>query len=272
MSEVAAILSKPLCTLAFCWRLDRRDGVTLGLTSHDRPLRIGSLVYAATPGMVPSAIRQTGTLDASIMDVEGALSSASISAQDLAHGRWDGASVVLYLTEWAEPGTLWFELARGALGPVRQKNGAFVAALNGSKGLFDAAIVPVTSPTCRATLGDAHCRVDMATRRQIVRIDAVEGDQVLIAGFEGASFVDGRLRWLGGPRCGLWEGIIGAEPELLLLEEPPSAPIPAGTLALLQQGCDKRMASCSDRFGNAPNFRGEPYLPGNDLLTRYPGA
>ncbi|MEO0871962.1 MAG: phage BR0599 family protein, partial [Pseudomonadota bacterium] len=24
-----------------------------------------------------------------------------------------------------------------------------------------------------------------------------------------------------------------------------------------------------DRFGNAHNFRGEPFLPGNDLLARY---
>lgn len=268
----ADILSKPLCTLAFCWRLDRRDGVTLGLTSHDRPLRIGNFDYAATPGMVPSAIRQTGTLEAAIMDVEGALSSASISAQDLADGRWDGASVVLHLTEWAEPGVLWLELARGALGPVRQKDGAFVAALNGGKAVLGGAIVPATSPTCRATLGDARCRVDLATRRRIVRVDGLTGDGVAVAGLDGAPFVDGRLRWLGGPRCGLWEGIIGAEPGLLLLEEPPGVAIAAGTLALIEQGCDKRIATCSSRFGNAANFRGEPYLPGNDLLTRYPGA
>jgi uncharacterized phage protein (TIGR02218 family) len=265
-------LSKPLCTLAFCWRLDRRDGVSLGLTSHDRDLRVASFDYAATPGMLPSAIRQTGTLDAGIMDVEGALSSASISERDLAEGRWDGASVVLHLTEWEEPGALWLEMARGTLGPVRQRNGAFVATLNGAKAVFGGAIVPATSPTCRAVLGDALCRVDMGLRRQVVRVASVTGDAVAVAGLDGAPFVDGRLRWLGGPRCGLWEGVIGAEPGVLLLEEPPGAVIPAGTLALLEQGCDKRIATCAGRFGNAINFRGEPYLPGNDLLTRYPGA
>jgi hypothetical protein len=31
------------------------------------------------------------------------------------------------------------------------------------------------------------------------------------------------------------------------------------------------LATCGGRFGNALNFRGEPYLPGIDLLTRYPG-
>ena len=47
---------------------------------------------------------------------------------------------------------------------------------------------------------------------------------------------------------------------------------PDGTLIELIEGCDKRFETCRDRFANALNFRGEPHLPGIDLLTRYPGA
>jgi uncharacterized protein len=32
---------------------------------------------------------------------------------------------------------------------------------------------------------------------------------------------------------------------------------------------DQRFSTCVSRFANALNFRGEPHLPGNDLLTRY---
>ncbi|MCU0890414.1 MAG: phage BR0599 family protein, partial [Sandarakinorhabdus sp.] len=42
-----------------------------------------------------------------------------------------------------------------------------------------------------------------------------------------------------------------------------------GTRVLLREGCDKRFATCRDRFGNGLNFRGEPHVPGGDLLTRY---
>jgi len=45
-----------------------------------------------------------------------------------------------------------------------------------------------------------------------------------------------------------------------------------GDRIALRHGCDKSFATCVSRFGNAENFRGEPHLPGNDLLTRYPGA
>ncbi len=43
-----------------------------------------------------------------------------------------------------------------------------------------------------------------------------------------------------------------------------------GTRVLVREGCDRTLATCAARFANAANFRGEPFLPGNDLLTRYP--
>ena len=42
-----------------------------------------------------------------------------------------------------------------------------------------------------------------------------------------------------------------------------------GVRVQLREGCDHTIATCSARFGNAVNFRGEPFLPGNDLLARY---
>ena len=59
---------------------------------------------------------------------------------------------------------------------------------------------------------------------------------------------------------------------MVRLADLPSQPVTEGTAVLLTQGCDKNFSTCRDRFANSINFRGEPYLPGNDLLTRYPGA
>ncbi len=270
--SAAEILSKPLCALAFCWRLERRDGVAIGLTSHDRPLTVGGFRYAATPGVVPTAIRHGGDMDSAVMDVESALSVAALSEDDLAAGRWDGAAVSLHLTEWTEPGVLWLELASGTLGLVRQSDGAFSAALENGKTVFRRAVVPATSPGCRATLGDADCRVDMARRRRRVVVGSVAGDRVTIAGLDGAPYAFGRLRWLGGSRCGLSEAVQAGSAGELLLAEAVDAAIAPGAPASIEEGCDKRLATCAARFANAANFRGEPFLPGNDLLTRYPGA
>jgi len=80
MSEMA-MLEQPLNTLAFCWRIERRDGVTIGLTSHDRDLAIGGLAYRAAPGMTPSAVRSGIGLEAEDSDLAGALSSDAISVR-----------------------------------------------------------------------------------------------------------------------------------------------------------------------------------------------
>lgn len=48
--------------------------------------------------------------------------------------------------------------------------------------------------------------------------------------------------------------------------------IGAGTKARIYPGCDKRIATCRDRFANAINFRGEPYVPGQDFRNRTPNA
>jgi uncharacterized phage protein (TIGR02218 family) len=56
------------------------------------------------------------------------------------------------------------------------------------------------------------------------------------------------------------------------LRDTPRALVEPGDRIELRHGCDKSFATCTGRFRNAENFRGEPHLPGNDLLTRYPGA
>jgi hypothetical protein len=64
-----AWLDPALTTMALCWRLDRRDGVTIGFTTHDRDLPIGGIVYAASPGMLPSAVRQSDGFDVDTLDL-----------------------------------------------------------------------------------------------------------------------------------------------------------------------------------------------------------
>src|SRR3546814_6472732 len=124
-------LERELVGLAFCWRLYRRDGVSMGLTSHDRDLMVDGLIYRASPGMLPSAVSVGAGLDVDSMDVKGDLTSDAISEAELKAGRWDGAALALYMTDWRAPGELWLELARGALGAVAQEGRGFTDVLCG---------------------------------------------------------------------------------------------------------------------------------------------
>lgn len=270
-----ATLDDPLCTLAFCWRVERRDGVTIGLTSHDRDLVIDGLTYRAAPGMTPSAVRSGIALEGDDGDVAGALTSDAISEADLMAGRWDGAALELRLTQWEAPGDLWLLLARGTIGAVARSGPGFTAELAGvAAGVLAAPVAPGTSPDCRARLGDRACRVDMAGRRRIVAVAGV-ADVAMTAAtadLEPGAYAFGTIRWLTGANAGMMQAVVDNDAAGATLTDAPAFAVKTGTLALITQGCDRQMATCASRFGNAVNFRGEPYLPGMDLLTRYPGA
>ncbi len=257
-----------LTSLAFCWRLERRDGVVLGFTSHDRDLVLDGLVYRAAPGMVPSAIERRETLDPGTMDLAGALTSSLITEADLVAGRWDAARLRVTAVNWADPADSPLFLVRGELGSVESDGRSFSAELRGPSILLEAPVVEETSPECRAELGDRRCRVDMSARRTVSRIVVADGASLTVDNAPGDCGF-GMLRWLDGANAGLQSAIMASSGVRVTLREPPLFSPAAGTMVELIEGCDKRLATCAARFANAANFRGEPHLPGNDLLVRY---
>lgn len=271
---MADFIKRQLATIALCWRLERRDGAALGFTTHDRELAIDGLNYRAAPGMLPSSITRSDGFDLDTLDVEGALTADAITAADLKAGRWDGAAVSVFMTDWEAPGAETLTIARGELGEVAMRGDAFEAELKGPTAALDCPGVEQTSPECRARLGDKRCRVDLAGRTRLGRVAAIISESIFetdIVATDG-NWRYGRLRWLGGANSGLEQTIAASTGPTVTLYDPPSAVPAAGDLIELVEGCDRRLATCVGRFGNAANFRGEPHLPGMDLLTRYPGA
>lgn len=264
-------MSGELTGLAFCWRLERRDGAGLALTSHDRPLTIGGVRYEPSPGMTPAAIRCELGMEPRSSEVAGALSSRAISETDIAAGRWDGAALKLFATEW-ETGVIAAMLVEGKLGQVASKDEAFEAEVLGVAARLERPVCPLTSPECRAELGDPKCRVDLTGRRLRAKVTDVAAHLVSVDQPIDDRFRFGQVRFLAGGANGERRTILSVAGQQLALRSAPAGTVLAGTPVELIEGCDKRLATCSDRFANAANFRGEPHLPGNDFLTRYPGA
>lgn len=263
---------RPLETVAMVWRIERRDGVALGFIAHDRDVAVAHFLYRAAPGMLPSAIEMDDGFDPLDMDITGALHHQLIRTDDLAAGRWDNASVRIGLVDWQLPdegiGWLW----SGHLGAVSSDGAQFSAELRGIKARLDQPFAPVASPSCRAQFCGAGCGLNRAAFEVLAMVFAADErgvtfDAVTLS--DAAMFVHGRIRWISGGNVGLGADIIGQQDSALQIDGQLLAEPAAGDRALLIQGCDKSLATCSDHFGNAANFRGEPHLPGNDLLTRF---
>lgn len=113
----------------------------------------------------------------------------------------------------------------------------------------------------------------MAGRRRFVRVASVDEAVLTVDAEEPVAnaYGGGLARWFGGDNSGLESAIARSDGATVTLRAPPRF-APDGALIELIEGCDKSIATCAARFANAVNFQGEPYLPGIDLLTRYPGA
>lgn len=259
-------------TVATFWRILRSDGVALGFTTHDADLWFDGILHHASPGMVPSSIRKSAGFEADSAEVQGTLTHDAIAAADLAAGRFDGASVRIGLVDWETLETTI--LYAGTIGTVSEEDGRFSAELVSRKAELLRDPVPRTSPTCRAPFCGPGCNLSAAAftrERQILDID-LDNNAVLFDGApDPAAHSGGMIRWLDGPMAGMTMGIqAGSTAEGFFLDTPLASAIPAGSRALVREGCDHTLDTCASRFGNAANFRGEPFLPGNDLLTSYP--
>lgn len=59
-----------------------------------------------------------------------------------------------------------------------------------------------------------------------------------------------------------------ADSQLVIFVPPPFTLLP-GTKIKIYPGCDKRLTTCVSKFANAINFRGEPFIPGQDAYSKF---
>lgn len=105
-------------------------------------------------------------------------------------------------------------------------------------------------------------------------------DQSITDSEAPAGFFDaGVVRFMDGENSGLEIDIetfedFGGNPRSFELRMFAPAPfnliagVSDGTTVMLRIGCDKRWQTCKNRFKNQLNFRGEPDIPGTDVLFR----
>ena len=94
-----------------------------------------------------------------------------------------------------------------------------------------------------------------------------------IASFAPGWFRFGTLVWTTGPNSGRRAEVLAHDRNdgiaVVTLLEAPIRTITSGDGFSIHAGCDKRIATCTQKFGNVVNFRGFPHIPGQDTILRY---
>jgi uncharacterized phage protein (TIGR02218 family) len=277
-SALQAKLDSGVTMLCRCWLITRSDGAVQGFTDHDEDVVLGEVVCRAGSGLTGSEATQKLGLAVDGSEISGALSDDSLNEDDLAAGRYDAAAVQLWLVDWSEP-SLNLLLAIGSLGEVRREGRAFIAELRGLSQRLAEDSGRLYTATCSADLGDNRCGVDLHDPAFLGSgaVVALTGTSSFTASgldaFDGGWFTAGKLTFTGGANSGSAVEVKSHRNDdavTLDLWQAMPEPIEAGDTFSVTAGCDKRFATCHDRFDNTVNFRGFPHIPGNDFVIRYP--
>ncbi len=274
--DLKTLLDSGATTLATCWRITRVDGAVLGFTDHDRALAFDGTSFLPDSGATGSGLTSTADLAVDNAEIEGALSNTALSADDLAAGRYDGAGVEIFRVNWADPETRLL-LKKAVIGEVRRDGDAFRAELRGLSHYLDQTTGRVYQRLCDVNLGSAKCGVDLndAAYKTTGAVTALRDDQSFIASgfsaFADSWFAHGLLTWTSGANLGA-RGHIKTQGQggAVALWLPAGADIAIGDAFTATAGCDKRFATCGDKFANTINFHGFPLMPGNDFAITYP--
>jgi len=265
-------------TLCWCWKIVRGDGVVQGFTDHDLPLAFDGVTFEAASGFTASEVQSTLGLAVDNLTVMGALSAASLNEADLAAGLYDDAQVEIRRVNWRAPEQRVL-MRKGNLGQVSRGKSAFQAEVRGLAHKLNQPVGRAYGYSCDADLGDARCTIDLSdpafngagtvTSAGDDRRFSVSG----LASFSDGWFSGGKLVFTAGANAGRGMEVkrhaqgTGVSVELWQAMSETVAPGDAFTITA---GCDKQFTTCKAKFANAANFRGFPYMPGNDTVLSYP--
>lgn len=273
-----------LCAL---WQITRRDGVKIRLTAHDRDLTFRGKLYSAGVLSTIGDIRRRAGNESSATDCNSLIDGSLITLPAIKANKYQDAMVDQFIVDWRQPWILFRQDRWWITMAVDDGEGVAMCRLESraSRMQQNAGSKPwggVYVPKCGANLGDAFCTKDISGDTYTgVTVTAVSGTRpryvfTMDPGTwpAGSRYDDyyrgGEIQWTSGANDGevceiLYYTHSTRDVELLL---PAPLRIEVGDTATVRPGCDGLLATCRDKFGNLPNWRGVLDLnDARDLLS-----
>lgn len=216
-----------------------------------------------------SATEQRSGFAIDHMMLQGMLRSDAIAEADILAGLYDHAEVTVSMVNYEDSAAGTILLQRGWLGQVTLQDGVFKAELHSLSQQLTSTVGQLFSPGCRANLGDARCKIDLAPFIVTGTVNTID-DQVTFRDTNRNEsdnyFRYGTVECTSGDNVGQVREVKHFYDTAFSLMLPFSYPLQVGDSYLAIPGCDKRLQTCREQYSNVVNFRGEPHVPGLDRI------
>lgn len=267
------------------------------------------ITFKSAAGLMPSSFEQAME-NPTTLEMTGIFDSLLFDRDDVLAGKWENARVEIFIRSWDTTAVNYGELIifSGFLGEFRDYQLYFKAEGRGLMSKLSQDAVVVTSRACRVEkFRNSQCGHTAATvvidgtTYQIVynnmRMDAfssakaklklqfpnsnftTSGYNIPPDGFFNNGFIESTNKANVGISREVSKSysqtISGTSYQVLVLKRPFPLPVQIGAIPAekdtfnLTAGCNRTIEDCK-KFGNAVNFRGEPFVPGLTAISRVP--
>jgi len=263
--SLSSVLRRDTMKLAMCWDLITRSGKHLFGTDSDVPIEFNGKIYPPSSAFTRTAIKLSMGGDIENAQIEGFLSDDAITDEDIMKGIYDYATLDVYLVDRESQDSV--HLLRMNLGKITFDAGSFKAETEGLSTYLSRKSYIKYAPTCQAYFCDDKCKLNKnnyKTQCEIIQI--IDSKNIVCSISLGENYSKGTVEFITGSNAGAVWDIDTSSGNSIRFYSPLPATAHVGDEIYVYQGCDKTFNTCKDRFNNATNFRGQPFLPGADRI------
>jgi len=260
-----------------CWKITLNDESIEGFTTNSEDFSYNDVIYNSFSSGDLKDIKSNLDIEEDIFEFSNIISSDLITINDILAGKYDNATIEIFLIDINNKDNGEIILLNGTISDIECKDNTFIAKVKGLKDKINKTIGEVYSPLCRCSFCDEKCGLDKSNFTFLGTItnvtDAVTfitTDETILNQSDGY-FDNGIIEFTSGNNNGQKMEIKQYANGTFLLALNLPQELSVGDTFNVIAGCDKQFSTCCDTFSNAVNFRGEPHLPGIEILLKVMG-
>lgn len=271
---LATHLDQEVTTLARLLRVTRRDGSVLRFTDAVEPVVFEGFTYRADVSFTCSAILTSSVMtNAQSVTIDAVMDQDGFREGDLRRRLYDKATAEVLVVNYEDPSMGALSKFKGTVGQIKltDKNRVSIEVVTAGRSVNGSVAYEKYSANCRASLGDARCKVDIEALKVSITVNAVSGQVVGASELTQADnfWMNGFIKWTSGANSGSTQPIVSSNQATnsLTLSGQVVEGIVAGDTADVFPGCDRTVATCKTVYDNILNMRAEPFVPTRATVT-----
>ncbi len=259
-------------SVAVCLKVSCVDGHVICLTNADRDIEIENMIYSSSPGVNMEKAEHSSDIECGDSECSSVIDSELITESDIMSGRYDKASLQAFLINRDDPSMGKITLMRGFFGDVIRKGDKFSVSIKSLISELEKKSYQLFGPLCRVSFCDSCCGLkeeDYTFEGIIESLDGPAEYTVTINNLDNNDpyyFNRGTIKFNTGQNIGVSMEIADYYNGKLVLNGVMPFLVAMKDTFSITAGCDKLLTTCSSKFHNAINFRGEPHLPGVNFV------